>query len=118
MRRSAPPCGAASGRRTWPCSAWPPWGPAGPWSRSPGRPPDPMPRRRLGDLVGAPILPRRNLLIAANAAALVGLAALGASQRRRRRPGPDPRVFIARGQRYDGPLAATIADGLRAVGFD
>ncbi len=32
--------------------------------------------------------------------------------------GAHAKVFIARNQRYDGPLERTIADGLRAAGFD
>jgi uncharacterized protein (DUF362 family) len=57
---------------------------------------------------------RRRLLAGAGA---VAAAALGFPLLRRAFPVQTP-VFLARNQRYDGPLAKTIADGLAAVGFD
>jgi uncharacterized protein (DUF362 family) len=59
-------------------------------------------------------LNRRYLLTAAGAAAA---AVLSYPLLRRAFPARVP-VFLARNQRYDGPLAKTIADGLAAVGFD
>ena len=58
---------------------------------------------------------RRKLLLRAGAG--VGAAAAGYSLLRPLRPQKTP-VFLARNQRYDGPLAQTIADGLSAIGFD
>ena len=56
-------------------------------------------------------LSRRDAIVAGAAAAgLAGLVAVG-NRYRRRTP-----VFVARGQRYDGPLADAIADGLVACG--
>jgi uncharacterized protein (DUF362 family) len=57
-------------------------------------------------------LDRRALLAGAGAAAL-GLAGFAVLNRRRPQA-----VFLARNQRYDGPLAATIREGLLAAGFD
>jgi uncharacterized protein (DUF362 family) len=57
---------------------------------------------------------RRKLLIACGAG-LAGLAALPLLRRATRLTAP---VFVARNQRYDGPLARTIRDGLVATGFD
>ena len=57
---------------------------------------------------------RRGLLVGAGAAAA---AALGWPLLRKVFPAQVP-VFLARNQRYDGPLAETIAAGLEAVGFD
>ncbi|MEX0978785.1 MAG: DUF362 domain-containing protein [Pirellulales bacterium] len=57
---------------------------------------------------------RRALLIGASAA-LAGVAALP-YLRRVMQPGAS--VFVARNQRYDGPLARTIRDGLLATGLD
>lgn len=62
----------------------------------------------------APALARRSLLIGAGAAA--GVAAAGPWLRDRFAV-PSP-VFLARGQRYDGPLEQTIRDGLLATGID
>jgi uncharacterized protein (DUF362 family) len=59
-------------------------------------------------------LSRRHLLAGAGA---VAAAALGYPLLRRAFPAQSP-VFLARNQRYEGPLAKTIADGLAAVGFD
>ena len=57
---------------------------------------------------------RRKLLIGAGA----GVAAVaGYTLLRQFRP-QKAAVFLARNQRYDGPLAQTIADGLAACGFD
>jgi uncharacterized protein (DUF362 family) len=58
---------------------------------------------------------RRGFLLGtgATAAAMAGFAWLGCSLRRRTEA-----VFIARDQRYDGPLAATIREGLLATGLD
>ncbi len=62
------------------------------------------------------IMHRRALLSGALGTTAAGLCAmrlaLGPGQ------GPGSPVFIARGQRYDGPLASAIRDGLRAVGID
>ena len=58
---------------------------------------------------------RRDLLIGAGAVA--GAAALAYPLWRRFGPQPAP-VFLARGQRYDGPLVETIAAGLAAVEFN
>jgi len=59
-------------------------------------------------------LDRRALLVGAGAAA-VGL--IGYPLARRLCQSPQP-VFLARDQRYDGPLARTIRDGLAAVELD
>ncbi|MGD9645001.1 MAG: DUF362 domain-containing protein [Pirellulales bacterium] len=56
---------------------------------------------------------RRALLVATGAAAL-GIAAYPILRRRQFAP---TSVFVARHQRYDGPLAQTIADGLNSVGL-
>lgn len=53
---------------------------------------------------------RRTMIITATAAA--GAAGVGLLTRRR-----EP-VFVARHQRYDGPLETTLRDGLLATGFD
>jgi uncharacterized protein (DUF362 family) len=61
---------------------------------------------------------RRGILIAGGTVAIA--AAVGAvayPTLRRTVNGASP-VFIARNQKYDGPLAKTIADGLAAVGID
>src|SRR5688500_8367158 len=57
---------------------------------------------------------RRALLIGAGGAAagVLGYPLI------RRVVGPRAAVFLARAQRYDGPLEQTIRDGLAAVGFD
>lgn len=57
---------------------------------------------------------RREMLVGAGA---VAAAALGYPLVRRLFPATAP-VFLARNQRYNGPLAKTIAAGLEAVGFD
>jgi len=57
---------------------------------------------------------RRRLLLGAGFAAA---AAIGYPLVRRLFSAPTP-VFLARNQRYDGPLADTIIAGLTAVGFD
>ena len=57
---------------------------------------------------------RRRVLTCAGA---VAAAALGYPLLRRYFAAKTP-VFLARNQRYDGPLAQTIAAGLEAVGFD
>lgn len=57
---------------------------------------------------------RRKLLIGAGAA-VAGAAALPVVRRALRLTGS---VFVARNQRYDGPLTQTIRDGLTATGFD
>jgi len=59
-------------------------------------------------------LDRRAMLAATGAAAL---AMIGYPLVRRLWRTPQP-VFLARGQRYDGPLVETIRDGLAAVEFD
>jgi uncharacterized protein (DUF362 family) len=61
------------------------------------------------------LLDRRGFLLRTGAAAagMGGFALLGCSLRHRTES-----VFIARGQRYDGPLAATIREGLLATGVD
>ena len=63
---------------------------------------------------GAGKIHRRSLLIGAGVAA-VGAVGFGWARRVLRERAA---VFIARGQRYDGPLATTIRDGLLATGFD
>lgn len=60
-----------------------------------------------------PPISRRKLLIGAGAA-LAGAAALPLVRRALRMTAP---VFVARGQRYDGPLVQTIRDGLVATGL-
>ncbi|HEX4128647.1 MAG TPA: DUF362 domain-containing protein [Pirellulales bacterium] len=62
---------------------------------------------------GAPQLDRRALLAGTGAAAagLLGYTLLG-------QHAAEQSVFIARHQRYDGPLEQTIRDGLLATGFD
>jgi uncharacterized protein (DUF362 family) len=62
----------------------------------------------------APELGRRALLVGAGAAA-AGMAALPWLRDRFAEPSP---VFLARGQRYDGPLVQTLRDGLLATGVD
>ncbi len=57
---------------------------------------------------------RRTMLIATGAAA----AGLIAYPLARRFLGPKQPVFIAKNQRYDGPLAKTIRDGLLATGIE
>ena len=57
---------------------------------------------------------RRSMLVGAGA---VAAAALGWPLLRKFFPAKAP-VFLARNQRYNGPLAETIAAGLDAVGFD
>jgi uncharacterized protein (DUF362 family) len=57
---------------------------------------------------------RRSMLIATGAA-LAGLVTLPLVQRAMRLTAP---VFVARNQRYDGPLEQTIRDGLIASGLD
>jgi uncharacterized protein (DUF362 family) len=57
---------------------------------------------------------RRSALIGAGAAA-AGILGYPVLRRLFREKSP---VFLARNQRYDGPLAETIAAGLSAVGFD
>ena len=59
-------------------------------------------------------LDRRSLLIGAGAA----LAALAAWPLVRRAMQMTAGVFVARNQRYDGPIEQTIRDGLLATGFD
>jgi uncharacterized protein (DUF362 family) len=59
-------------------------------------------------------LDRRALMVGAGA---VGLGLVGYPIVRRLWSHPQP-VFLARDQRYDGPLVQTIRDGLEAVGFD
>jgi uncharacterized protein (DUF362 family) len=56
---------------------------------------------------------RRTLLVATGAA-LAGLVAVPLVRRAMRLHAP---AFVARNQRYDGPLAQTIRDGLVATGF-
>ncbi|QDU90113.1 hypothetical protein Pla175_35130 [Pirellulimonas nuda] len=58
-------------------------------------------------------LDRRTLLL--GGASLAGAAGLGAVAQSLIKPTP---VFVAAGQRYDGPLHQTIADGLLATGLD
>ena len=57
----------------------------------------------------------RRVLLAGAGAALAGLVAWPFVRRAMQMTAP---VFIARNQRYDGPLAQTIRDGLIATGFD
>ncbi|MDX1963196.1 MAG: DUF362 domain-containing protein [Pirellulales bacterium] len=57
---------------------------------------------------------RRTLLMSSGAVLLAGAAYFGVKEYL----SPTARVFIARGQRYDGPLVQTIADGLIATGID
>jgi uncharacterized protein (DUF362 family) len=66
----------------------------------------------LGDDVPKAVNRRTLLATAGAAVGLVGVAAA------RRAFGAKAGVFIARSQRYDGNLAATIADGLQACGID
>lgn len=61
-----------------------------------------------------PTLARRSLLIGAGAVA----AGAAAWPWLRDRVGQQATVFLARGQRYDGPLEQTIRDGLLATGID
>src|SRR5262245_53804111 len=59
-----------------------------------------------------PKLDRRTLLVTGGVAA-AGLAAVPWLRKWAR---PQANVFVARNQKYDGPLAATIRDGLLAAG--
>jgi hypothetical protein len=61
----------------------------------------------------SPKLDRRALL-AGGVTVAAGVAAWSAA---RRALAPRASVFIAKDQRYDGPLAATIRDGLAACGL-
>ncbi|MBX3411841.1 MAG: DUF362 domain-containing protein [Pirellulales bacterium] len=67
-----------------------------------------------GTPIGTPPLDRRALLISGGTAVagLLGYTLL------RGNGGEKSPVFLARHQRYDGPLAQTIREGLLAVGFD
>ncbi|MGL4513589.1 MAG: DUF362 domain-containing protein [Lacipirellulaceae bacterium] len=67
----------------------------------------------------SPRIDRRRALFV-GAAATAGLAAAGlvAPWGVRRWTSSPPGVFLAKGQRYDGPLVETIGDGLAAVGID
>ena len=65
-------------------------------------------------LPGMSSLTRRSLLVGSGAA----LASVLAYPFARRALRPTADVFIARGQRYDGPLEQTIRDGLLATGLD
>lgn len=58
---------------------------------------------------------RRTLLCGAAGLAATGLMAAVAPRLAARRR---PAVFVARGQRYDGPLTQTLRDGLVATGLD
>lgn len=57
----------------------------------------------------------RRVLLAGGAVAIAGAVAWPLVRRSFQTQAP---VFIARNQRYDGPLAQTIRDGLLAVGFE
>ena len=61
----------------------------------------------------APQLPTRRTALVAGGAAAAGVAAVGLLKLQ---SSPSP-VFIARSQRYDGPLASTMRDGLNACGL-
>lgn len=56
----------------------------------------------------------RRAALALGGGAAVGLTGIHFARRAMERPAP---VFIARSQRYDGPLAATIREGLAACGL-
>jgi len=71
-------------------------------------------RRPSTDSDKLPKFNRRAWLLGAGATA-VGLAGAGLANRWLNRAAP---VFLARNQRYTGPLAKTIREGLRSVGFD
>ncbi len=58
--------------------------------------------------------PNRRTVLAAGGALLAGAAGLRAM---RWATAPTAEVFVARGQRYDGPLVQTIYDGLVACGY-
>lgn len=58
---------------------------------------------------------RRDMLIGAGAALAAGVAGVPLLRRFFHAPAP---VFLAKDQRYDGPLVRTIEDGLDAVGFN
>jgi len=66
---------------------------------------------------GSDKLPKfnRRAWLAGAGATAVGLAGAGLANRWLQRPAP---VFLARNQRYAGPLVNTIREGLRSVGFD
>lgn len=66
------------------------------------------------EAIGTTALSRRSLLAGAGAAA-AGIAAWPWLRNRFAEPAP---VFLARGQRYDGPLETTIRDGLLATGLN
>ena len=59
-----------------------------------------------------PTFSRRALIIASS------LAAVGAAIPLAKRLLPKERVFVAKNQRYDGNLAATLRDGVLSTGFD
>jgi uncharacterized protein (DUF362 family) len=63
---------------------------------------------------GSAMLDRRALLVGTG---VVAAGLIGYPIARRLLTARQP-VFLAPGQRYDGPLARTIREGLRAVGFD
>ncbi|HWA97679.1 MAG TPA: DUF362 domain-containing protein [Pirellulales bacterium] len=72
------------------------------------------PDDRVPNQDAPPAFDRRALLIGTGVAATAGL--LGYTLLRSRQAGES--VFIARNQRYDGPLEQTIADGLLATGLE
>jgi uncharacterized protein (DUF362 family) len=69
---------------------------------------------RQGTAADPPKCNRRAWMLGTGAT-VVGLAGAGLANSWLRRPSP---VFLARNQQYTGPLAHTIREGLKAVGFE
>jgi uncharacterized protein (DUF362 family) len=74
-----------------------------------------QPSQRLPETAATEPQFDRRAMLAATAVALAGLIGVPLARRAMRLTAP---AFVARHQRYDGPLSRTIRDGLLATGFD
>jgi uncharacterized protein (DUF362 family) len=63
-------------------------------------------------------LPRRSLLVGAGLTATIAGGMILGAPLIKQMTSERAKVFIARNQKYDGPLAKTIEDGLKATGLD